>query len=950
MKSTSLEELQAALERHFELLALKRQGAGLPLFALEHDLDNNQTAELAGSLRRHIALGNRLSHIWLICVIYATEMGYNFDGEEYWQSFERRTPQWKQDNSRRNLLRSFFERFESRFGGAVPSGPWARQFSIIAWPITHAVLPKDLQSQMARTLFESRHEIAEAANRPASALGSLVAQRAEWPSSRFRNFLEQEELTGHIARALLFPDHDDTDAVLTRKTQARIVADLEASCEAKSWLREARKVAYETRIRLMFRRAADVLKDRRTDAPDAKEMAEVASVRPKLFLRDQGGNWQAFIEIPTFSGWARTNPRVDEFVRRSRCKVTGGEDIWRSKRWLLFGAQQCRVLEWPASGTSWLRFEEWEEWTVQQIDDACRVPPRPWIFRIGEDGSAFQTKWKSVRPGSKYLIIHSSQYEENEYLTRISLEVKGGFAYHLSVPLQATDSSNGCLNLLGLVATRSLKVWPAGLPTLGCGREDQLEWSGQNPLTLGIAHDETCESFTLQLDGNSSTFPTQGRNVSFVGLGKLSVGVHQLSVVASYRTVDGKTRFRTQSSQCAFSVIVRAPFANTSSRVHAPVIVVATDPHEPSLDSMMSGDAACTVHGPIGRTVEFHIRLLNSSGDVIHEESLGTLGLPVNQTDWRQLVKRRDSSSFVNEAYFKANAGQLVVDAHDLGKTTIELRHTLSPVRWHLSRASKRVVLSVVDDTGHNHPVQAYRACFQQPSSPSHSWEGAQDIAVEGDGGLYVVSVDGHRSSVVVNAPPSTMSWDAWTHSAPTLSQHLDSAEEVAELLNWIRDWTDARLAGPLAEHRRNSVLREMRRQLFATMCDVKWADLELRFIDSSDARQARESLEAAVWRGHNPSFAIGIGRNAQAILTSSLDETCEKLLQHLGPHSICNDKRLCGLALRMAVTPHRFSDWAGSQACAYIDELVEQKTLLKASRLLALLNGQSGLLFARNW
>ncbi|WP_423936034.1 hypothetical protein [Comamonas sp. 23] len=950
MKSTFLEGLQAKLERHFERLASERRDVGLPLFALEHGLDKEQVSELAAGLRRHIAFGNRLNPIWLVCVVYATEMGYNFDGEEYWQSFERRTPQWKQEIGRRNLLRSFFERFEAKFGGVSPSGPWARQFSIIAWPITHAVLPKDLQSQMARTLFDSRNEIAEAADRPASVLGALVARCAEWPSSRFRNFLEQEELTGHITRALLFPDDDDLGAVLTAKTQARIIADLEASWEAKSWLREARKVAGEVRIRLMFRRAADVLKGRRPDGPDPRESAEVACVTPKVLMRNQAGKWQAFVEIPTFAGWARSNQGIDGFIRRSRCKVAGGEDIWRSKRWLLFGAQQCRVLELPNAGASWLRFEEWEEGTVHAIDDACRVQPKPWLFKVDDDGCAFQAKWKNVQPGSKYLVIHSSMYEECEHLSPVPMDVRGGFGYLLSVPAQATDSLSKCLSLLGLSTAKMLKVWPAGLPPLGFGRDDLLEWSEQHPLMLGIEHDETCESFTLQLDGKSSVFPTGGRTVSFVGLGKLAVGVHQVTIAASYRASNGKADVRTQASQRGFSIVVRSPVSGTSSRVHAPVLVVATDPHEPNLDSIMSGAAACTVHGPRGMAVDFHLKLLSGSGDAIHSEFLGTLALPVNQSDWGQLVKRRDHADVVNEAYFKANAGLLVVDAHALGKASVALKHAMSPVRWHVSRVSKRVRLSVVDDTDHSHPVHAYRACFQRPSCISDSWDGVHELDVEGDGGLYVVSVNGHRSSVVVNAPPAKLSWDDWRHSAPKLSAHLTCAQEVGELLCWIRDWTDARLVGPLAEHRRNSVLREMHRQLVASMCDVAWSRLELNFLDSSGSIEAQESLEASVWRGHNPSFAIGIGRNARSIITDSLDETCEKFLQHVGPYSICSDQRLCKLALRMAVAPHRFADWAGSGACAQIDELVNKKTLLKAARLLALLNGPRRLLAAQNW
>ena len=160
MNASSLDHLQASVERHFDKLANERKSSGLPVFALEHGLSKAEINELAVGLRRHILFDGRLSKLWLLWVVYATELGYDFDGEEYWQSYESRTPQWTGDPYRRQSLRQFFERFESKFGGSTPTGPWARQFSIIAWPITHAVLPKDLQSQMARALFELRHEIA----------------------------------------------------------------------------------------------------------------------------------------------------------------------------------------------------------------------------------------------------------------------------------------------------------------------------------------------------------------------------------------------------------------------------------------------------------------------------------------------------------------------------------------------------------------------------------------------------------------------------------------------------------------------------------------------------------------------------------------------------------------------------------------------------------------------
>lgn len=952
MNASSLEYLQASVERHFDKLAKERRDVGLPVFALEHGLSKAQVNELSLGLHRHIVFDGRLSRLWLLWVVYATELGYDFDGDEYWQSYESRTPQWAGDPFRRQSLRQFFERFESKFSGSKPTGPWARHFSIIAWPITHAVLPRDLQSQMARALFELRHEIAESATQSAHVLGGILARYADGASSRFRNFLEHEELAGRIARALLFPDSDDFDEVLTPATLGRIVADLEASWEAKSWLKDARDVAHQVRVRLQFKRAGDVLKARPTNSREGREIAEAKCVAPNVTLRrGTDGPWQAFIEIPSFSGWARANSDVDAFVRRSRCKVRGTDDVWRARRWLLFGAQEQRVLEWPNAGMPWIRFEELDEATVRMIDDECRVKPRPWLFRIDDDGRAYQKTWTSVKPGASYVIVHGGELGANELLSPVDLDVKGCFAHSLDVPAQATEASTRCLSLLGLSAARTLNVWTVGLPPLRSGDGEFLEWSALFPLTLGIEHDETCDSFTVLLDGKGSTFKTAARRVSYVGLGKVSPGVHQISVAVTYRAADGASKLRTQASQRAFTLVVRLPVSELDGRRHVPVMVVTADPPNPSMDSMMSGLASCTVHGPSGRKADFRLELLSSSGEVIHTESLGSLEMPVDQAAWRQLVKNRDAADSVREEYFRAGSGQLVIDGRDLGIARISLKHAMSPVRWHVGRVQRQVRLNLVDDTDHTDPVRTYHACFHQPSQRSEPWDVTQttSISVSDGGGLYVATVNGHRSSVIVNVPPSKMSLNDWKHSAPALKPHLANAMEVGELLVWIRDWTDARLVGPLAERQRNLVLREMHRQLYATLCGTAWADAELKFKDSERGSADREALEEKVCRWQ-PYFAMGLVRQAESVVSESLSETCKHLLDHVGPYSICSDPRLCEIALRIGMAPQRFVDWAGADACERIDEIVEQKSLVKAVRLLALTLGSRGQLLASEW
>jgi hypothetical protein len=128
--TASLDVLQTRLDAHFKALAGLRTDAG-PVFALEHNLEPAELRAAAADLKERLACGQSLSTHWLLWVVYAAELGYSYDGDEYWQTFEARTPNWRTMGSRRQV-RTWFHRFHREYGGAKPSGAWAEHFSIIA--------------------------------------------------------------------------------------------------------------------------------------------------------------------------------------------------------------------------------------------------------------------------------------------------------------------------------------------------------------------------------------------------------------------------------------------------------------------------------------------------------------------------------------------------------------------------------------------------------------------------------------------------------------------------------------------------------------------------------------------------------------------------------------------------------------------------------------------------
>ena len=112
---------------------------------------------------------------WLPWVVYATERGYTYKGDEYWPSFEEMTHMWEYKDRRR--LAQWFRKFQKTYDGVVPCGRWAEQFTIISWPITHAILPQYLQDQLARMLYELRYRFVSMATREPADIGRLLADQ-----------------------------------------------------------------------------------------------------------------------------------------------------------------------------------------------------------------------------------------------------------------------------------------------------------------------------------------------------------------------------------------------------------------------------------------------------------------------------------------------------------------------------------------------------------------------------------------------------------------------------------------------------------------------------------------------------------------------------------------------------------------------------------------------------
>ena len=534
-----LDKWQERLERHFAELASARAKSGFPLFALEHGLTDKELEEIDQQLCTQIRAGSQLSGLWLVCVIFATERGYDYDGGEYWNLIEERTMHW--DLAHRRRLRTWFKKFQETYGGVVPSGPWAEWFRNIAWPITHAILPKYLQWQFAKALYELRYRLAGFDALSSPDIGRLLSQNTWDASSRFREFLQQEELVGRLVLALLSDRKVEGQSPIYEPTLERLVSDLERVQSAREWLKETRGYVTEKlkgtgrglNPRPMGHESAYPSKTGGTvDPPD---------IRPVLMLRrSNSSSWSIVVELPSLAGVARLHPDLRTFLKITRCKIAGAGDTWLPMGWLATTSQKRVLKSWPGSSVPLIKFERPNPIIDHLINSETRLSKGSiWLCRIGSDGLAHEITGRIVRPGQRYIVLSESALPaSNPMLGECSVDCTGVIAGLLSVPDKFLTEDLGFLQQLELEVARTVRIWPAGIAGRGWDGEGHSEWLTTEPPCFGIIHDHPLDVFSLRLDNGTETLIEAGsvKHPLFIKLPILPAGRHTLSVKAGHRT------------------------------------------------------------------------------------------------------------------------------------------------------------------------------------------------------------------------------------------------------------------------------------------------------------------------------------------------------------------------------------------------------------------------------
>lgn len=856
--SGDLDAFQKRLEDHFASLAAARVERGLPVFAFEHGLNTDELSEVSNLLKAALRTNYRLAKHWLVWVVYATEQGYDYDGDEYWHTFERRMPLW--DRSWRPALRNWFGKFRKTYSGLLPVGRWANFFSIIAWPITHALLPKDLQWQLARALYGLRYQLVSRLDQSPSEVGRYVARMSRGGSSRFDNFLEQEEMVGRIVLGLLDHRTAGEDSTILPQALERIVGDLEKARNARQWLHDTRKAVEVARMRGTARNLGFGTPAATPTA--GKQVEPRLSIRPSLSLRRTGADeWTPAIELPSLQPVADLSPELDKFLARTRCTVAGSKGI-RPPGWLLQGAQR-RVLEsWPPTGAPVLAFQASNPKMEHLLASEGHISPGPtWLFRVGADGQASEMVGRLVRPGCTYVLVSTTELPELNLATPTAILCEGTLGVRLELPPTLSSEQVVELKAAGFSVAQTIRVWPVGLAARGWDGEGATEWLESESPCFGIEHDHPIAEYQVRLGGGQPvTIAAKAAGIpTFVRLQPLPAGNHVLSVrVVGHAAPDTSS----QPVEGWISLSVRPPNPWVSGTIGHSGLIASSEPPEPTLDEFWEGLTQLDIFGPAGRQVTVCVELLDGTGAQIVVEQIGVLTLPLGPETWRSAFaafERREKDPW---GYLAARSGRILVDGEELGTIRIPLRRDASPVRWVWRATKKSTQLRLVDDHNGEAPLLASFRSFAKPLeerslTPADAEEG---IEPETPGGLFVARYGDQLVPLVVGVRKVDGGFGGLLVE-PDLSTVRRTREDAFTIVRAIVDWSDARVAGAFASERRARVLERLKECLYFVMCGPKWADAER---DLREGRSRDKAIAALMdcFEQKRP-FAIVLVRDA---------------------------------------------------------------------------------------
>jgi hypothetical protein len=933
-----LKHLHEYLDEHFQTLHTHRQALQptAPVFALEHDLNQDDLDLLSNAVRGAVAEGFDIRHRtwWLPFVVYAAEIGYLYTGDEYWPLFSQKTPgwerdpQWKIDNNRKRI-KQWFQQFAAEYGGVKPEGPFAKNFSIIAWPITHAIMPADLQRQMAQLLYEARAVLTPAMLDDPHILGACLASRTGGYSDRFQKFCSSQILLGHIAAALLSGD-DEESPYLVQSALIRLLDDLTDEHDSRNWLYQARRSAYTVR-------SSGFLPTSTSSAPVERGQPLSAVSNPKLLLRQEANGWCPYVGLPDLTTLQAENNQVSEELRRLRPKIEGRHQPFPRGKLLYPG--RVPLTAWPRPGVPIIQLEQGSTQVNELIAKRCTITRGPWwLFRKQPGGQAIEVKGGVVRPGHEYCLVGRAGLSSPAlpWISETAILADGVEAFDVKVPHTLSEEDITQLAAAGLSVVSNVSIQPVGLIPASWDGEGAAEWMAGEPALLMVSSTQTTEKCSVRVDDELPSvleWPAGSQQLVF-SLESLPVGTHEVHVAL---LTGGAGRPFVSGS---LAVTIRDPHPNLEENTEGAGIRLFATPARPKLTEIWDGRASLSVDGPVGMRADLII-VLRDEADKELVRQHHPISLPFDDSAWTRLATQEFRRGKLQSAYNEAEICEVSVSRSGVGFASLSCERGFHPLRWVLDKQRNGGHTARLIDRTDGACTQALLFSVENPLLGEQQ-DTRRPITVPESGGL-LRATSGHASAATI-LPPNPNWLRQRPNDQPTIRCTGTPMSNALELIRGHHRWQDADLsADPFSYRQRQLALDAITAALVSLTAGKRWAHMERRRGRLSAHKRADMLDEMQKLVGEAPAQRA-VARYIAGHLwqwEDSLPALRKGLSEAIGPIATdtgIDDRRVAAeFLLLLASTPGSLESWDEIEREKLLRCVLMSPVLIRAARFMIL-------------
>ncbi len=818
----ALKYLHKRLHDHFRTLHEHRQALqpAAPVFALEHDLSSSDFELLLAAVREAVRqrLDTRFRTWWLPFVVHAAEIGYRYVGDEYWPLFGQETPGWESSpgwnvTTNRQRIKEWFKRFAADYGGAEPKGGFATNFNIIAWPITHAVIPADLQKQLAQLLFESRAVMTAELLSDPNALGTCLALRTGGYSERFQIFCNNQSLLGQVAAAMLSGDDEDSP-YLVRSTLARLVDGLTNERQSRTWLTRAKHSANLVR-------SSGFLPLNPSVSPVNRGQPLAAVTNPKLLLRRENSGWRPYLGLPDLTPLQARHDQVGQELRSLRPKIEGRrQPLPRGK--LLYPGE-VSLSTWPQPEIPIIQLERGSPTVNSLIAGHSSITQGPWwVFRKQPGGLALEVKGKFVRPGHEYCLVGRLESEPPAlpFVTKATVLAEGVHAFEVKVPKVVGEAELSKLAAAELSVVTDVSIRPVGLVPGAWDGEGAVEWLAGDPVMLAVHSNLTMEMCAVTVDGGLPTvleWPASKAELIF-SLEDLTVGTHEVNVALI--GADNGSPVKSGS----LAITIRDLHTNLDETTDGAGIRLFATPARPRLTELWDGRASLSIDGPPSTKAELVIVLRDDAGNAL-AQAQHSVSLPFSDSAWGRLADQELHKRKLLAAYGDAETCEVSVARSGVGFASLICERGFHPLRWVLTkRHNGEHEARLIDRTGGD-DTQVLLFSVEAPLVGERC-DTCRPITGPANGGLLQATSGNMTAAIVL--PPEPNRLRQRPSDRPRIRYAETSLSEMKRLIFGHHRWLDADApADPFTRHQREQVLNAITTALVSLAAGSRWAKLE---------------------------------------------------------------------------------------------------------------------------